>query len=304
MKKNIHPICVCLFLCSMLFCGMPRSNAQELVAHVTINTKSIQGVDAALFTKMEQEMTAFLNERRWTNHQFKQEERISCNVQLVLDSKEGDVYSGRLIFQMSRPVFNSTYTSNLITLQDDDVSFPYSSSQSFDYDDNSFLWNFSAILAFHVYYTLGIFFDSFAPQGGTPYFNQCQNIVNYSQGKSTGWAGNDSKIKRNRYWMLENMTNPSYAVFRQFYYQYHRQGMDLLSSDLSKGVSTILGSIKELQSLNKSKSSLYLTSLIITSKSAEFLNVFSGAAEETRHEAKEVLTQLDPVNASKYAKLE
>ncbi len=302
-KKIGLRIC-CLTFCCITFCCLQNCRAQELKAHVSINTKSIQGGDNALFTKLEQEMTAFLNERRWSNYQFKQEEKINCNVQLILDSKEGDNYSGRLIFQMSRPVFNSTYASNLLTIQDDDVTFPYSTSQSFDYDDNSFLWNLSSILGFYVNYALGIYFDSFSPQGGSPFFNQCQNIINYSQGKATGWAGNDSKIKRNRYWLWENVTNPSYIVFREFYYQYHRHGMDLLSSSLGKGVDNILASLKELQELNKTKSNLYLTSLILTSKSTEFINVFSGAAESVRREAKELLTQLDPVNASKYAKLE
>ncbi|MBO4402312.1 MAG: DUF4835 family protein [Bacteroidales bacterium] len=302
-KKIGLRIC-CLTFCCITFCCLQNCRAQELKAHVSINTKSIQGGDNTLFTKLEQEMTAFLNERRWSNYQFKQEEKINCNVQLILDSKEGDNYSGRLIFQMSRPVFNSTYASNLLTIQDDDVTFPYSTSQSFDYDDNSFLWNLSSILGFYVNYALGIYFDSFSPQGGSPFFNQCQNIINYSQGKATGWTGNDSKIKRNRYWLWENVTNPSYIVFREFYYQYHRHGMDLLSSSLSKGVDNILASLKELQELNKTKSNLYLTSLILTSKSTEFINVFSGAAESVRREAKELLTQLDPVNASKYAKLE
>ncbi|MBQ5532151.1 MAG: DUF4835 family protein, partial [Bacteroidales bacterium] len=117
-----------LFL--ILLFGVSASvQAQELLAHVSINTKSIQGEDAALFSRLEQEMTTFINERRWTNLNFKQEERIKCNVQLILDSKNGDLYSGRLIFQMSRPVFNSTYSSNLLTVQDDEVTFPYTSSQ-------------------------------------------------------------------------------------------------------------------------------------------------------------------------------
>jgi hypothetical protein len=42
----------------------------------------------------------------------------------------------------------------------------------------------------------------------------------------------------------------------------------------------------------------------MTSKSAELINVFSGSSEKIRHEAQQLLTQLDPANANKYAKLE
>lgn len=285
-------------------CCLGEIQAQELLAHVTINTKSIQGENSALFKRMEQEMTTFINERRWTNLNFKQEERIKCNVQLILDGKSGDNYSGRIIFQMSRPVFNSTYSTNLLTVQDDEVSFPYTESQGFDYDDNSFMWNLSAITGFYINFLLGIYFDSFSPMGGTPFFNQCQNIISYSQNQGTGWAGSDSKSKRNRYWLWENYTNPSYTEFRQFYYQYHRLGMDLLASNLNDGVSTILESLKKIQEINKKKSNLFFTSVMVTSKSAELINVFSGAPENIRHEAHSILNQLDPANASKYSKLE
>lgn len=288
------------FLTCCCFC----TQAQELMAHVTLNTKNVQGEDAALFTRLEQDMTVFLNERRWTNLNFKQEERIKCNVQLILDGKSGDNYTGRMVFQMSRPVFNSTYTSNLLTVQDDEVSFSYSSSQGFDYDDNSFMWNLSAITAFYVNYLLGIYFDSFSPMGGTPFFNQCQNIIGYSQSQGSGWAGSDSKSKRNRYWLWENMTNPSYADYRNFYYKYHRLGMDLLSSNLTEGVTSILDCLKMLQGIAQAKSNLYLTAVLMTSKSAELINVFSGAPESQRLEAQAILTQLDPANAGKYAKLE
>ena len=204
---------------------------------------------------------------------------------------------------MSRPVFNSTYTSNLLTVQDDEVTFPYSSSQGFDYDDNSFMWNLSAITGFYINFLLGIYFDSFSPLGGTPFFNQCQTIIGYSQNQGSGWAGSDSKSKRNRYWLWENYTNPSYVDYRNFYYQYHRLGMDMLAGNLNEGVSTILESLKKIQDIHKSKSSLYFTSVMMTSKSAELVNVFSGASETIRSEAKQTLTQLDPANASKYAKL-
>lgn len=297
MKIRLFGLLFCICCCF-------SAQAQELMAHVSLNTKNIQGEDAALFTRLEQDMTTFLNERRWTNLNFKQEERIKCNVQLILDGKSGDNYTGRLVFQMSRPVFNSTYTSNLMTVQDDEVSFPYSSSQGFDYDDNSFMWNLSSVTAFYVYYLLGIYFDSFSPMGGTPFFNQCQTIIGYSQNQGSGWAGGDSKSKRNRYWLWENMTNPSYADYRNFYYKYHRQGMDLLSSNLTEGVTSVLDCLKMLQGIAQAKSNLYLTAVLMTSKSAELINVFSGAPEAQRHEAQALLTQLDPANASKYSKLE
>jgi hypothetical protein len=80
-------------------------------------------------------------------------------------------------------------------------------------------------------------------------------------------------------------------------------GMDMPAGNLNEGVNTILESLKKIQEIHKSKSNLYFTSVMMTSKSAELVNVFSGASETIRNEAKQTLTQLDPANASKYAKL-
>lgn len=291
-----------LLICILFLYGFINTCfSQEFKARVTVNTQKIPGIDKTPFTTLEQELTTFINERKWSNQNFKNEEKIECNVNLVIESatKEGKCI-GKLMLQLSRPVYNSSYSSSIFAYQDNDVVFNYTLNQPFEYDDNSFQWSLTAIIGFYMNFFLGLEFDTFSSKGGNPYFSQCQTILNYSQSQGTGW---DPKDKRNRYWLLENMSNPSYNAIRSFNYNYHRLGLDLMHKDIDQALNNILKSMEELNEFNKAKYGVLMYMLIFTAKSDEFVNVFSGASEEKRNRAYELLKQMDPLNESKYAKL-
>ncbi|HOF16760.1 MAG TPA: DUF4835 family protein [Bacteroidales bacterium] len=275
--------------------------SQEFKARVSVNTQKLQGADKTPFTALEQELNSFVNERKWTNYNFKSEEKIECNIQLSIEEiVSAGKYNARLLVQLSRPVFNSSYLSSLFAFQDNGVSFTYTLNQPLDYDNNSFQHPLTAIVGFYLNLFLGLTFDSFSQSGGTPYYSQCQTILNYSQANSVGW---DPKEKKNRYWLIENISNPSNQVIRDFYYKYHRLGLDIMHKDIDGALDNILQALEELKQFNQSKSGVMMFSLIFTAKSDELVNVFSGASEEKRHQAYELLKQMDPLNESKYSKL-
>ena len=52
--------------------------AQELDARVSINHQQVQGTSTSVFETLKTTLEQFLNDRQWTNMQFKKNERISC----------------------------------------------------------------------------------------------------------------------------------------------------------------------------------------------------------------------------------
>ena len=76
-----------------------------------------------------------------------------------------------------------------------------------------------------------------------------------------------------------------------------------MHKDIDGALDNILQALEELKQFNQSKSGVMMFSLIFTAKSDELVNVFSGASEEKRHQAYELLKQMDPLNESKYSKL-
>ena len=130
---------------------------------------------------------------------------------------------------MRRPTYKTNYNTALFNYVDDDFAFEYVESQPLDFNENSYMSNLTSTLAFYAYYSLGLYFDSFGLYGGENFFKVADQIVTSAQGASeTGWKAFDDK--RNRYWLCENMTNAAYKPIRQFMYEYHRLGLDVMST--------------------------------------------------------------------------
>ena len=244
-----------------------------------------------------------MNDRKWSEYTFKSEEKIECGIQLIVEKAPGnDVYEGKIYVQLNRPVHNSSYTSPLLSYQDNYVKFKYTVNQPFDYDENSYLWTMTSIAAYYANLFLALTFDSHSSGGGTPYYNKCVSIISGAPGGEVGWL-NTSKENRNRYWLLESFTNPRYEPLRKFLYQYHRQGMDMMAQNTTNGVSVVFTSLESLQTLYNTFPGNAGISILCMTKSAELINIFSGAETEQKQKAAAILKRIDPSNSEKYDKM-
>src|ERR1700710_1254279 len=130
-------------------------NAQELNAKVTIVTTRISTqIDKRIFTTLEKQLTDLLNNRKWSNDNFKPNERIDCNFLLNLtQTNDKDVFSASLTVQAARPIYNSTYNSPLVNFQDNDVTFKYIQYQPVEFNESringsdALVSNLTAIIA-------------------------------------------------------------------------------------------------------------------------------------------------------------
>jgi len=283
--------------------------SQELSCRVSVSYSNIKGpgantVDkASLFRTLERGLMSFMNDRKWSEYTFKAEEKIECNLQLFIDEAPGnDIYKGRINVQLSRPVYNSTYSSTLLSYQDNYVRFKYTSNQQFDYDENSYMWTLTSIAAYYANLFLALTFDSHSVGGGTPFYNKCVNIISNAPSGEIGWL-NTTKENQNRHWLLESFTNPRYESLRKFVYQYHRQGMDIMAQNMANGISTILSALEMLQTIYNTFPGNAGVAILCTTKSAELINIFSGAETEQKQKAANILKKIDPSNSEKYDKM-
>jgi hypothetical protein len=108
--------------------GLVTSSAQELLCRVSVSTDNIKGVavDKAIFKTLEQNLTSFMNDRKWSEYTFKTEEKIECSIQLIINEASGnDIYTGKINVVLNRPVHNSSYSSPLLSYQDNYLKFKY-----------------------------------------------------------------------------------------------------------------------------------------------------------------------------------
>ena len=239
---------------------MRKLDAQELQATVSINAQQLSNtnVDKSLITTFQNQLTAFINNRKWTSDVYQAQEKIRCTFILTVKSVDADnVYQATLAIQAARPVYNSSYQTALINYQDGDIQFKYVPFQQLDFNESrvqgtdALTANLTAVFAYYAYMILGFDYDSFSPKAGDTYFTKAQNIVtNAPEAKSiSGWKPFDGQ--RNSYWLTENMTNAKYNDIHDIIYSYYRDGLDKMYADDQSARASILDALSSLQDFNQ-----------------------------------------------------
>ena len=283
-------------------------NAQELKASVSVLSNRVANtVDKKTLQTLQTALNSFVNNRKWSNDNFGQQEKIECSFLLNLESTdESNVYKGSLTIQSARPIFNSTYVSPIINFQDNDIYIKYTEFQQLDFNDNrvsgtdALSSNLTAIFAYYIDIILGMDYDSFSPRGGDPYFQKAQNIVNNApEGKNiAGWKAFDGT--RNRYWLAENLLNSRYTIIHDAIYGYYRQGMDKLYDQEANARVQVLNVLSLLNNFNTDNPNTMILQFFFQGKTQELIKIFSKASPPDKARALEFLQKLDVPSATKY----
>jgi hypothetical protein len=276
--------------------------SQEFDCVVTVSAPQLEGTDKRVFESLQNAIYEFMNNRKWTNYNFKVEEKIECTLLLTINEREnGDDFRGNLNLVLRRPVLNSAYNSILLNYIDKGVQFRYVEYAPLEYYDGTFSSNLTSVLAYYSYVFLGFYFDSFTLKGGAPYFEKAQEVVNAAQNATeSGWKAFDGD--RNRWWLVNNYLNPANEGLQEFSYKYHRLGLDQMYEKVDQGRSSITEAIGYLQKLYNAKPGLFALQLVFDAKRDEFVNIFADQRVPPMEKSNIVnlLKEIDPANSSKY----
>ncbi len=295
---------VVIMLILTSFCAV---RAQEFRCVVQVNYQKLMnttqayesGGDKKVFESMKQAMEDFINGRRWTNLQFEQQELIDCSISLILNTRTSATdFTGQLQIQMRRPVYNSTYTSGMFNyMESGNFMFSFNESQPLDFDPGNFYGNLNSTLAFYCYVMLGMYFDSFAMNGGDPFYQVAQQVQQSAEG--SGYAGWNSSGGKNRYWFMENHINGAYAQLHEAYYYYHRMGLDMMTKDQPAARQAIIQSLRCLQNVNKTRTNLLSVQQFMDVKIQEINSIFTPAPPQEKKEVYDIVKEVSPINAVK-----
>jgi len=293
----------------IIFCFAGLSlQAQELNAKVTVVATRINNtVNRNTFMTLQTALNNFLNNRKWSSEPYAANEKIDCNFLLNLDqTSETNVYSASLTVQAARPAYNTSYLSPIINYKDDNVIFKYVEFQILEFNENrvsgsdALVSNLTAVLAYYANLILAFDGDSFAPRGGDLYFQKALNIVNNApDGRGiSGWKPFDGI--RNRYWLVENMTNSRYNIMHDVYYGYYRKSLDKMYEDENTARAEMLNVLNLLNTFNTDNPNTMINQFFFQGKSAELIKMFSKAKPNEKVQAREILSKLDLTNSSAY----
>ena len=293
-----------LFFAFVFICNI--SIAQEMQFEVKVNAQKATSTDPKVFESLKKGIEEMLNNQKWTDDVFELEERIKCNVQVIINSVSGNNIQAQLAIQAARPVYGSSYETSLITHQDPDFNFSYEQFQPIQYTPNAFNDNLTSVLSFYVYVILGLDYDSFSPLGGEKYFQKAQDILTSVpadvQQSAKGWSSlsKGKGVNRNRYWIIENLLTPRVRPFRQAFYDYHRQGLDLMHKDTEAGKAAMMSALEAIDKVNKSYPNAMILQMFTNAKSSEIIEVFKLGSRQQKTKVFQIMAKMDAANASKY----
>lgn len=289
----------------LIFFTLPGLS-QELNCRVMVNAQRIQATERQIFTDMEIAFAQFLNNRKWTDDEFNQQERIDCNIILTMDPNESTPSAGRwgasVQILSSRPVYNTDYKTILFNFADRDWQFEYIQSQPLQFNENSFTNNITSLLAYYAYIIIGLDYDSFSELGGTRYFQRANQIVANAQNSNyPGWSQFNSI--RNRYWLNENLLSSNFEPLRKAIYMYHIKGLDTFLEDPEASRNNILAGLKDIQNVNRSRPRSILTISFLDAKSEELAHIFKEGDPSQKKESYDILTKIDPSKTDIFKKI-
>jgi hypothetical protein len=280
------------------------TSAQEILATVSIDAELIQNMEKQIFMDMKQNITQFINTRKWTNDKFSPIEQIKVNFGIKLMSMPStSKFKATAQIQASRPVYGVGYETITLNFLDKDFNFDYTPSQPLDFNEATYFNNLSSLIGFYVYFILGIDYDTFSKAGGNAYFEKALLALNNAQsGGEAGWRQFDDN-PNNRYWLMENMGSPQFREFREGLYVYHRQGLDVMVSKPEEGRAKIIETLVMLKKIFDVRPSSCLLRTYFNTKDLELINVLQDATSAEKSKAVELLKLMDPTNSDKYDKL-
>ncbi len=284
----------------MLFCNC--ASAQEFNCTVEVNSQSVEGTRKSVFESLQSSLSTYMNDTKFSEAVFETNERIECRLFLTVKEYSGDRIKGDLQIQLSRPVYNSSYSTTLFNFRDSKVEFDYHEGEPLVFNRNSEDSNLIALLNFYAYLMLAIDFDSFSSHGGDPYFELATSVVQRAQSSGEiGWRMFEDN--RNRSSLLSAFTDSSTSGLRDILYNYHRKGLDVMSTGVDKGRAEITSALEILNKIYDNAPLSVAIPLFGDSKLDEIPNIYSKASEAERMKVYNILQKIYPTETQRLDKI-
>lgn len=275
-------------------------SAQELQPKVVVNTQRINQPNQQVFTTLQRSLEEFISKTQWTDRKFSHNEKINCTFIFTINSYGSGNFEADLQIQSFRPVFNTSYLTNLLNFREKSIRFSYQENENLFFNETIFTSELTSVLAFYSYLIIGLDADTFSENGGKLYFEKAYSVVNNAQKtdndawKSTG--------KNNRWKLVTDLLSNDYELFHQSLYQYHLLGLDVFSEN-ENAKKIIQDAVLLLSKIKNKQVNSFLIKLFFDAKSDEISQIFSEGKQINTSELKSFLENIAPYELEKWQKI-
>jgi hypothetical protein len=290
------------FLLICLVCQF--SISQQFSSKVIVNSESLNQTNNSVFKNLEQSIIFFVDKNQWSNDNLKDFEKIKLNILITINKYEDGFFNADFEFQAFRPVLNSTYLTTIFKYVDKNIQFSFNEFDQILFSENQFQSNLSSLLAFYLNIVIGIDKDSYVYNSGEFYFNKSKNILNLANQKNnSGWSSSSSGGVLNKFWLIDNLSSPNSKEFKDFIFNYHSNGLDLMYNNLKEAKNNIITYLSYLKPLKRRSPNSILLKILFDAKSDEINEIFLGGPEINTKELVNDLNYLSPFFSNKWNSL-
>lgn len=140
--------------------------------------------------------------------------------------------------------------------------------------------------------------DSYDELAGNSFFTKAFDVVNLgaNSGFSTGWEKSSSSYSRRG--LVEDLLNEKYRPFREAYFNYHYNGLDIISNKKALAIKNIIKLVDVLEVLrNKVDINSVLLKTFFDAKSGEIIENLKTYPDKSVFKK---LRNIDPSRGLKY----
>ncbi|MCL5020781.1 MAG: DUF4835 family protein [Bacteroidetes bacterium] len=236
----------------MVLTAFSSGMAQEINSTITVNYDALNGTDRQNVVDLAKDIQDYINGHSWTGATWKGP-KIQVTMNIYLQSAQNGVYTAQAFVGSQRPIYESSSTSPIVRIMDDSWQFSYTKGQQMVHNEYQFN-SLTSFVDYYMYIVLGFDADSYYPpsdpESGTNFYQKASNIVTMGQnsGNSQGWQSGTLGTY-SRYGLVNDLLSGTGTKFRQAFFEYEYNGIDLLSTEQDTAQATIVNSLNTIMNI-------------------------------------------------------
>lgn len=268
--------------------------AQEFRAQVVVDASRINQTNTEIFKNLENQLIAFINNTSFSGRNILERHRIPVTFYLNISAYEDNLFEASLQIQSDRPVYNSNYNTPLVLIKDPTVNFTYQEFAPLVLNENTLETNLVAVFGYYAWMLIGIDADTYAFNGGAPYYSKAQGIMALAQSRGfSGWTLSNREY--NRVMFLNLLSSNESLLFKKAMYEYHFSGLDRLTIEPKLAKENMVKAIEFLVSFGNNGTHRTLVQGFFDAKAKEIHDVFSSGPPVVVTSLKKSLQRLAPL---------
>lgn len=289
----------------LLFLFLVNSaQSQEFNVNVQVNDQKLSTQsDREVLKGLDQTIKDYIEKQKWTDDPtFNPNTRIEISINLLIEtSTAGRRFSGQLFIGASRLIYKTDKPTSLFRYSDKNIEFEYYPGIQLQHNEPTFD-PLPSILNYYVYLILGIEADSYEPLGGTVYFSRAHKIATMpGTSENMGWV--NEATGESRKLAIDEILDPKYQNFRNAFFKYHYDGLDVIHYDPEKGLQGMVDGLNLVRDTNVKYPNSFWRRRFFESKYKEIPDIFREAPQATKSTVYEILAKSDPSHLSEYESL-